>query len=117
MSEKLPPIFKLLKTNETIVTNPELMQSFHEVNNVLDNSCQIALNKPIKGRNMVLMTDASFTAAGDALMTEDNPELKLQSKRKSILLPSDKRHKTVQICERFLGNLFAIDRIRSPYMG
>ena len=32
---------------------------------------------------MVLMTDASFTAAGYALMTEDDPDQKIQSKKKT----------------------------------
>ena len=30
---------------------------------------------------MVLMTDASFTAAGYALMTENDPDQKIQSKK------------------------------------
>ena len=58
------------------------MQSFHEINNVLDNCCKIALKQPVKDKQMVLMTDASFTAAGYALMTEDDPEQKVKSKRK-----------------------------------
>ena len=59
------------------------MQSFHELNNVLDNCCRIALKQPVKDKQMVLMTDASFVAAGYALMTEDDPEQKVKSKRKT----------------------------------
>ena len=75
---------KLLKTNETIVINTELQQSFHELNKVIDNCCQIALKQPLKDKQMVLMADASFPAACYALMTdEDDPIQKIKSKRKS----------------------------------
>ena len=63
---------------------PELMQTFHELNTSLDNCCKLALKQPLKDKQMVLMTDASFTAAGYALMTEDDPEQKVQSKRKRM---------------------------------
>ena len=44
---------------------------------------QLALKQPIPGKQLVLMTDASFRSAGYALMIEDNPDQKIQSKRKT----------------------------------
>ena len=38
------------------------------------------------GKQLVLMTDASFRSAGYALMIEDNPDQKIQSKRKTYAL-------------------------------
>ena len=44
--------------------------------------CELALKQPIPGKQLVLMSHASFTSAGDALMIEDTPDQKIQSKRK-----------------------------------
>ena len=41
------------------------------------------MKQPIPGKQLVLMTDASFRSAGYALMIEDNPDQKIQSKRKT----------------------------------
>ena len=44
---------------------------------------QSCLKQPIKNKQLIPMTDASFTAAGYAIMIEDDPNQKLQSRRKT----------------------------------
>ena len=61
----------------------ELKETFDSVNKALSDACELALKQPIPGKQLVLMTDASFRSAGYALMIEDNPDQKIQSKRKT----------------------------------
>ena len=61
----------------------ELNETFDSVNKVLSDACDLALKQPIPGKQLVLMTDASFRSAEYALMIEDNPDQKIQSKRKT----------------------------------
>ena len=61
----------------------ELKETFDSVNKALSDACELALKPPIPGKQLVLMTDASFRSAGYALMNEDNPDQKKQSKRKT----------------------------------
>ena len=83
MAEKLHPFYKLLKTEVPINITSELKETFDSVNAALSNACELALKQPIPGKQLVLMTDASFRSAGYALMIEDNPDQKIQSKRKT----------------------------------
>ena len=83
MAEKLNPFYKLLKTEVPINITSELKETFDSVNNALSDACQLALKQPIPGKQLVLMTDASFRSAGYALMIEDNPDHKIQSRRKT----------------------------------
>ena len=83
MAEKLNPFYKLLKTEVPINITSDLKESFDSVNTAPSNACELALKQPIPGKQLVLMTDASFRSAGYALMTEDNPDQKQQSKRKT----------------------------------
>ena len=83
MAEKLNPFYKLLKTEVPINITSDLKETFDSVNTALSNACELALKQPIPGKQLVLMTDASFRSAGYALMIEDNPDQKLQSKRKT----------------------------------
>ena len=83
MAEKLNPFYKLLKAEVPINVTSELKESFDSVNRALSDACQLALKQPIPGKQIVLMTDASFKSAGYALMIEDNPDQKIQSKRKT----------------------------------
>ena len=83
MAEKLNPFYKLLKTEVPINITSDLKETFHSVNTALSNACELALKKPIPGKQLVLMTDASFRSAGYALMIEDNADLKIQSERKT----------------------------------
>ena len=61
----------------------ELVQQFNEINRDLDKSSQMALKQPIPNKQLVLMTEASFTAAGYAILTEDDPNQKYSSVKKS----------------------------------
>ena len=61
----------------------ELKETFDSVNKALSDACELALKQPIAGNQLVLRTDASFRSAGYALMTEDNPDQKIQAKRKT----------------------------------
>ena len=83
MAEKLNPFNKLLKTEVPINITSELKQTFDSVIEALSDACELALKQSISGKQLVLMTDASFRSAGYALMIEDNPDQKIQSKRKT----------------------------------
>ena len=82
-AEKLNLFYKFLKAEVPINITSELKETFDSVNKALSDACQLALKQPIPGKQLVLMTDASFRSAGYALMIEDNPDQKIQSKRKT----------------------------------
>ena len=86
MAEKLHPFYKLLKTEVPINFTLERKDTFDSVNKALSDACELALKQPIPGKQLVLMTDASFRSAGYALIIEDNPNQKIQSKRKTYAL-------------------------------
>ena len=83
LSEKLAPFFQLLKKDEKVLVTNELVQQFNEINKDLDRCSQLALKQPLPNTQLVLMTDASFLAAGYAILTEDDPNQKFTSVRKS----------------------------------
>ena len=60
-----------------------MKETFDSVNKALSDACELPLKQPILMKQLVLMMDASFRSAGYALMTEDNPHQKIQSKRKT----------------------------------
>ena len=84
MAEKLHPFYKLLKTDTSINITQDLVDTFELVNKALDGACELSLKQPLPGKQLVLMTDASFRSAGYALMIEDDPQHKIQSKRKTF---------------------------------
>ena len=49
---------------------------------MIHDACELALKQPISGNQLVLMTDAKFRKAGFALVIEDNPDGRTQSKRR-----------------------------------
>ena len=59
------------------------MKEFKEINEALDRLCQLALRQPLAGKQLALMTGASFQAAGYAVLTEDDPNQKYTSTRKT----------------------------------
>ena len=83
LSEKLAPFFQLLKKDEKVLVTTELVQQFNEIKRDLDKCSQLALKQPLPNKQLVLMTDASFTAAGYAILTEDDPNQKFTSVKKS----------------------------------
>ena len=62
---------------------PDIMKQFRETNEALDRCCQLALRQPLLGKQLVLMTDASFQAADYAVLIEDDPNQKYTSTRKT----------------------------------
>ena len=73
----------MLKTEVPINITSDLKEAFDSVNKALSDACELALKQPIAGKQLVSMTDDSFRSAGYALMIEDNPDQKIQSKRKT----------------------------------
>ena len=57
------------------------MNDFREFNDALDLSCQLALRQPLPDKQLFLLKDASFQAAGYVELTEDDPKEKITSPR------------------------------------
>ena len=83
MADKHIPFYKLLKTEVPINITSRLKKIFDSVNKALNGACQLALKQPIPGKQLVLLTDASYRGAGYVLMIKDSPDQKIQSKRKT----------------------------------
>ena len=86
LAERLTPFFQLLKATDAkikIPITPDIMKQFREINEALDRCCQLALRQPLPGKQLVLMTDASFQVAGYAVLIEDDPNQKYTSTRKT----------------------------------
>ena len=86
MAERLTPFSQLLKTTDAktkIQIIPDIMKESREINEALDRCCQLALRQPLPGKQLVLMTDASFEAAGYAVLIEDDPNQKYTSTRET----------------------------------
>ena len=85
LAARLTPFFPLLKGTDTktkIPITPDIMKEFRETNEALDRCCQLALRQPLPCKQLVLMTDASFQAAGYTIVIEDDPNQKNTSTRK-----------------------------------
>ena len=86
LAERLTPFFQLLKPTDAktkIPITPDIMKEFREINEALDRCCQLALRQPLPGKQLVLMIDASFQAAGYAVLRDDDPNQKYTSTRKT----------------------------------
>ena len=73
----------MLKSDEKVLVSKEFVQQFVDINKALDKCCDLALQQPIPNKQIALMTDASFGAAGYAVLIEDDPNQKFTSLRKS----------------------------------
>ena len=62
----------------------ELLEQFTEINKALDRCCELALKQPLPNKQITLKTDASFSAAGYAVLIEDDPMEKNSSTRKAF---------------------------------
>ena len=82
MDEKLDPFHKLLKTKVPINITSGLKETFDSVNKALSDACELELNQPSPGKQLVVTTDARFGSAGYALMIENNPDQNVHWKRK-----------------------------------
>ena len=83
MAEKLSLFYNLLKAAVPINITSDLKETFDSVIKALSDACKLTLKQPIPGKQLVLMTNASFRSAGYALMVEDNSDQIIQSKRKT----------------------------------
>ena len=63
----------------------ELKEIFYPVNEALSDACDLALKQPIPGKQLFLMTDASFRTAGYDLMIKNTPNQKKESKWKTYV--------------------------------
>ena len=84
LSEKLTPFFKLLTKDEKILVTPDLLEKFTEIDKALDRCCELALKQPLPNKQIALMTDAGFSAAGYAVLIEDDPLEKYTSTRNAF---------------------------------
>ena len=73
----------MLKSDEKVLVSKELVQQFEEINEAFDKCCDLALQQAIPNKQNALMTDASFGAAGYAVLIEVDPNQKFSSLRKS----------------------------------
>ena len=75
LAETLTGFFQILKTTDTkakILINPHIMKDFKETKEVSRICCQLAPRQPLPGEQLFLMTDASFEAAGYAVLIDDD---------------------------------------------
>ena len=122
IAEKFNPFYKLLKAEVPINITSELKETFDSVNKAMSDPCELALKQPVPGKQLVLMTDASFRSAGYALMIENNPDQKISSKRdlrayhvwiKNFLACTTE---DVHLLKRILGNLHGFPRFCTHLM-
>ena len=65
------------------MVTPDLLDKFSEINKAFDRCCELAFKQSLPNKQIALMTDASFTAAGYAVLIEDDPLEKYTSTRKA----------------------------------
>ena len=82
LSERLAPFYKMLKSDENVLVSKELIEQFEEIIEALVKCCDLALQQPISNKQIALMSDASFGAAGYAVLFENDPSQKFTSLRK-----------------------------------
>ena len=64
IAEKPNSSYKLLRTEVPINITSELKETFDSVKHALSDACELAVKQPIPGKQLVLMTDASFRSVG-----------------------------------------------------
>ena len=86
LAELTHSILSTSQTTDTKTKNlitPDIMTELSELNEALERCCQLALRQPLPGKQLVLMTDVSFQAAGYAVLIEDDPNQKYTSTSKT----------------------------------
>ena len=63
---------------------PDLLEKFTHIKKALDRGCELALKQLLPNKQMALLTDASFIAAGYAVLIQDDPQEKYTSTRKAF---------------------------------
>ena len=86
MVEKPNPFYKLLETEVPTNITSELKETFDSVNKASSDACELALDQSLPGKQLVLMTDASFRKAGYSVLNGNNTYQKIPSKRKTYAL-------------------------------
>ena len=87
---------------------PKPKEEFREINETLDRCCQLALRQHLPGKQLILMTDTSFQAAGYAVLIEDDPNQKYTSTRKTYapIAYGSKTYSPSQIKLSFYAKVF-----------
>ena len=63
MAQKLNPFYKLLKAVVPINITSELKEIIDSLNKTLSEACELAMKQLFPGKQLVLVTGASFTSA------------------------------------------------------
>ena len=87
LAKRLTPFFQLIETMNAKDTNPitpDIIREFRELNEALVRCCQLALCQPLPGKQLFLMSDARFQAAGYAVLIEDDLNQKYTSVGKTF---------------------------------
>ena len=122
-THQLNLFYKLLKAEVSVNITSELKHFFDSESKALSDACELALKQPFPGKQLVSMTDASFRSTGYALVIEDNPNQKIQSKRKTYApvafgsKSTPPRAKNVDILKRFLHDLHVFSRVWAHFLG
>ena len=74
----------MLTKGEKILVTPDLLEKFIEISKAFDRCCELTLKQPLPNQQIALMTDASFSASGYAVLIEDDPLEKYTSTRKAF---------------------------------
>ena len=127
LAERLTPFFQFLKTSDAkakIPITPDIMKQFRELNEALNRCYQVALRQPLPDKQLVLMTDASFQAAGYAVLIEHDPKQKYTSTRKTYahIAYGSKTYSPSQIkmsiyAKKFPANYMAFKEFRHIFWG
>ena len=91
------------------MVTPDFLEKFTEINKTLDRCCELALKQPLPNKQIALMTDASFSATGYAILIEDDPLQKYTSTRKDFFAPlayGSKTFSPTQLKMSFLAKKF-----------
>ena len=118
MAEELNLFYKLLKAEVPINITSELKETFDSVNRALSDACELALKQPIPGKQVVLLTDASFSSAGYALLIEVNSDKKNPIKEEDVCACRNWINhllactgENFDVIERILANLHVNSRV------
>ena len=83
MVKKPNPFYKLPKTDVPINLTSGMKETIDSVNKAVSDACELAKQQLTPAKQFFLMSNARFRSAGYALMIEDNPDQRIQSKRKT----------------------------------
>ena len=119
----------MLKSDEKVIVSKELVQQFEEINRALNKHCDFDLQQPNPNKQIALLTDAVFGAAGYAVLIEDYPNQKFTSILKSYapvtygsktFIPAQIKMSTdkdVHLSKRISCDIFLIQKNRACFLG